>query len=62
MGDPWGIGTVQNNIAEIYRTRGDAARAVVAYEDARATWEPIGYRAGVVLALTGLGAAVAEAG
>jgi len=62
MGDPWGIGTIHNNVGEVYRTRGDLAAAVAAYERAIEVWRPIGYSAGVALALTGLGAAIAESG
>lgn len=62
MGDPWGVGTIHNNIGEVHRTRGELDAAIAAYERAIATWEPIGYASGVALALTGLGAAIAEAG
>ncbi|HET9810059.1 MAG TPA: adenylate/guanylate cyclase domain-containing protein, partial [Candidatus Limnocylindria bacterium] len=62
MGDPWGIGTIHNNIGEVHRTRGELAAALAAYERAIEVWRPIGYSAGVALALTGLGAAIVESG
>jgi adenylate cyclase len=62
MGDPWGIGTIHNNIGEVHRTRGELGLAITAYERAIEVWRPIGYSAGVALALTGLGAALTESG
>jgi tetratricopeptide (TPR) repeat protein len=62
MGDPWGIGTIHNNIAEVHRTRGEARDAIPSYERALEVWTRIGYASGIALALTGLGAAIAESG
>jgi len=62
MGNPWGVGTCLNNIGEMYRARGDAAKAADAFEQAIATWTPIGYASGIAIALIGLGAARIEAG
>ncbi|HEY8807122.1 MAG TPA: adenylate/guanylate cyclase domain-containing protein [Candidatus Limnocylindria bacterium] len=60
MGNPWGVGTCLNNIGEMHRARGDAALAAAAFEQAIATWTPIGYASGIAIALIGLGAARIE--
>jgi tetratricopeptide (TPR) repeat protein len=55
IGDPHGIGTSRNNLAQIELDRGILDEAAADFTAALARWSSIGYAAGVALARTGLG-------
>ena len=55
IGDPLGIGTSRNNLAQIQLARGRLEQAEADFTAALKRWSSIGYAAGVALAHTGLG-------
>jgi len=55
IGDPLGIGTSRNNLAQIELARGALDEAQADFGAALTRWSSIGYAAGVALARTGLG-------
>ncbi|MEA2661040.1 MAG: hypothetical protein QOH08_612, partial [Chloroflexota bacterium] len=62
IGDPWCIALIHNNVGEVERIKGNVAEAVPAFERSVAISRSTGDAAGLALALTGLGAAHADAG
>jgi len=55
IGDPLGIGTSRNNLAQIELARGALEEAEADFTAALKRWSAIGYAAGIALARTGLG-------
>src|SRR5205807_2075505 len=55
IGDPLGIGTSRNNLAQIELARGALDEAEADFTAALKRWSAIGYAAGIALARTGLG-------
>jgi tetratricopeptide (TPR) repeat protein len=62
IGDPLGLGTTHNNLAQLHLARGDLGEAEAGYKAALDLWNSIGYASGVAIPRTGLGIAYVERG